>query len=422
MPGPQEAFILSEAMYPGFFGGRGAGKTVAGALKMWHHVTRHPGANGAIGLPNYDDIEKILLPTMRDLFGPPGSDWGYLEKKKQIVFPQLGSRAFILTAEEPEARGANLAWFWLDEIGKGTGFMRMFLNLQPALRQFGDGYDAYQGWVTSTPQVERPWVKQIWAEGTHPITEREIDNWKDRYPIFRARTVDNLNLPSSIRETLLHEWGGTRMAKQELEGEFISVTGIVFPELSESLHLRRPPPDTEFIATVVGIDFGQVEPTAMLEIKQDRSRKLWVTREFYKRNATSYDWLNTLAEWNTPLVFCDPSASQKDIQHWRQKWNINIKASKDRRHDRRMELWRNLIVPRQSDGLPGIYISPECQNTWNELTNLAVYTKKGSEVEEQRFSQGTLDHAYDAGAYALGYFEHGYIGRPQVTYAFARSA
>ena len=413
MPGPQADFVASRAAHPAFLGGRGSSKTVAGLLKMWTYVNQHPGANGAISFPVYDNIETIFLPEMRKFFGDvEGSEWIYKDKKRQLVFPQLGSRAFLLSAEEPErGRGLNLSWFWMEEVGIGGGHKILFFNLQPALRQFGSDYDFYQGWITSTPNVERPWLKQIWDEGVHPIGGEEIED-RHEYPIFPARTIDNPCLPQKEIRRLLREWGDSRMAQQELEGKFISIEGIVFPELREDIHLRTPPPDHEFIATVGGLDFGDASPTALLELKMDRSRKIWITREFYKRNATDDDWIKVAAEWNLPLILCDPSVSEKDLMSWRMRYAVNLQpamTARDRKE--RGRLWRTRLAVRE-DSFPGLYISGDCPNTWNEMINLARYVPKGQEDPADKFAPSTNDHAYDAGAYGMTYFERGYIGRP----------
>lgn len=421
-PGSQEEFVRSAAAHPAFLGGRGSAKTVAGLLKMWTYVHAHPGANGAISFPVYNDIETIFLPELRKFFGElEGIEWVYLEKKKQLVFPTLNCRAFLISAEEPDrGRGLNIAWFWMEEVGIGGGHKYLFFNLQPALRQFGDGYDFYQGWITSTPKVDRPWLKQIWDEGVHPITGALIEN-RERYPIFPARTVDNLCLPVSIREDLVREWANSREALQELEGQFISIEGIVYPELREEVHLLAPPPDHEFIAVVGGLDLGDASPTALLELKMDRSRRIWITKEFYKRSATDDDWIKEAADWNLPLVMCDPSVSEQDLRTWRMRYGVNIKpAMSARGFKERGRLWRTRLTIRE-DGNPGVYISPSCPNTWNEMINLAHYVPKGEEAPRDKFAPGTNDHAYDAGAYGMSYFERGYIGRPQKPFELVRA-
>ena len=99
MPGPQADFVASRAAHPAFLGGRGSAKTVAGLLKMWTYVNQHPGANGAISFPVYDNIETIFLPEMRKFFGDvEGSEWIYKDKKRQLVFPQRRRRTFASPA------------------------------------------------------------------------------------------------------------------------------------------------------------------------------------------------------------------------------------------------------------------------------------------------------------------------------------
>ena len=159
----------------------------------------------------------------------------------------------------------------------------------------------------------------------------------------------------------------------------------------------------------------------MIEWKMDRSRKLWATREFYMRDATAYDWGEVLADWGASLILCDPSVSEKEIVELRKKFGINIRpAMSVRRWKARVEGWRTRLCIQQ-DGYPGVYISPDCPNLWNELLNLAYYIKKGSEEVEESFAPGTLDHAWDAGAYGMSFFERGFIGAPRAPFELVRA-
>jgi phage terminase large subunit len=414
----QRNFVESEALYPGLFAGRGYSKTASGAFKLFRYAQKYPGAYGICTQPTIDAIERNLLPVIREHFGHlEGTVWIYKEKKQQLVFPTQRVTVFLRPGSEPDAcRGLTVAFGWMDEIGVEDQ-MQTFLQLQPALRQ--QGYPN-QLWVTSTPMVRRRWIQQIWVDHVFPPDPRNSLPAGD-YPAFYGETQDNPHLPEHIRKGLYASWQGTRLAAQELQGQFISVEGVAFPDLKPEVHFQEAPNGTEFIKTVVGLDFGGSAETAMLEIKMDRSRKLWVTREFYKRNATNYDWISEAKEWGAKLIICDPSASEKDLVHWRRTYGINIKRALDKRHDRRYALWLSHLAVKNEDKLPGIRISPTCTNLWEELTNLAHNQDRMGNPKED-WAPGTADHLYDAGAYALSYYEKGALGPAQPFATIVRAA
>ena len=99
---------------------------------------------------------------------------------------------------------------------------------------------------------------------------------------------------------------------------------------------------------------------------------------------------------------------------------VNIKpAMAARKFKERGRLWRTRLTIRE-DKSPDLYISPACPNTWNEMINLAHYVRKGEDDAQDSFAPGVHDHAYDAGAYGMSYFERGYIGRPQKTFELVK--
>jgi len=415
IPGPQRDFVVSEAPYPGYFAGRGAGKSIAGLIKLIHYATRNPGALLFATQPTNDGFEQNVLPAMREIWRDgEGSEWAFKEKKGQIVFPRLNVTVLLLSAEATiPGIGASFAAGWMDEIGIGNQ-RDLFLSLQPAMRQ--KGYD-HQIWVTSTPKVTYPWIKQIWVEHIHPLTRRELASWQGRYPTFHAHTKDNPWLPEEIKSQLLSEWEGSRWAAQELAGEFITVEGVAFPEFSRQIHVRafdgRPT-----ARRVVGIDFGQARPTALVEIVQDEGKKLWVVDSFYKRNAIEDDWVQWCADRKITKLVCDPTASEEQLIFWRGKYNIYMTPAKSNRRDERYKFWsQNIAV--KDDGRPNIYIDPKNEDLIAELENLAHAVTRGRNEPEDKWVPGSNDHAYDAGAYAGMEFE-GYYGTPHAPFALGR--
>jgi phage terminase large subunit-like protein len=192
-------------------GGRGAGKTRTGAewvkaLALGLFTPEFPQCKRiAIIASTYDDARRVmiegdsgLLALHHHMLRPR-----YEPTKRQLTWPN-GTVAHIYSAEEPEAlRGPQFDAAWCDELAKWRKVDAAWSNLQLALRMG----EIPQCVVTTTP---RP-IKLL----------RELMK-DDATLISRSRTADNThNLASSFLGDMEKRFGGTNLARQELEGELI---------------------------------------------------------------------------------------------------------------------------------------------------------------------------------------------------------
>jgi phage terminase large subunit-like protein len=119
-----------------------------------------------------------------------------------LEFP-TGALAFAYSGERPDKlRGPEHHVAWCDELAKWAYPQATWDNLKLGLR-LGAGP---QTLVTTTP---RPiaLVKQLAGD---PAVRVE-----------RGRTVDNPHLPHAFVEDVRGRYGGTRLGRQELEGEIV---------------------------------------------------------------------------------------------------------------------------------------------------------------------------------------------------------
>lgn len=410
MPGAQWDFVMSDAMYPGLFSGRGGGKTVATVVKAIKYVTEHPGAQGVMTEPTFPMVRDILVPAFRTVAGhleglSVGAGWEFKRGDMQIVFSALKSTIMLRPAEEyGRLRGLTLAFFAMDEIAEGYQH-EAFMILQPALRQ--EGYPV-QGWVSSTPHWQSPWLRQRWVDKANPRTGEPLT--AADYPRFTLWSQDNHHLPEGQIERLKESYGDTPLWAQEGRGEFIRVEGAAFPQFSEMVHVRLPG-DTKFVRKVVGLDFGASSPTAAIELGITEQNRVWAIREFYKRNCTDEEWVSTLGEWGSMNIRCDPQTSGAQIESYQRQTGLPIRAARTNNFQQRFRLLFSRLTIK-GDGQPGMYISPECPNLIAELQNLALAKPRGQDILLDKWEQGLMDHAYDAAAYGLMEFDYGGMPHP----------
>jgi phage terminase large subunit-like protein len=192
-------------------GGRGAGKTRAGAEWVRETVLAGVARNG--------DAERIALvgetiADVRDVMvnGPSGLlglDWGkgarprWIGTKRSLELPN-GAVALAFSSEDPESlRGPQFTAAWCDELAKwrypeATWDMLQFgLRLGQRPRQV----------VTTTPRPI-PLLKRIMADPHTTMT--------------KARTADNAaNLAAPFLTQVVARYQGTRLGRQELDAEFL---------------------------------------------------------------------------------------------------------------------------------------------------------------------------------------------------------
>ena len=418
MKGAQKDFFLSEAKHPAMLAGRGSGKTYALVSKGFALAIKNPGIRGCLTQPTFDMIRRNLVPVWEEQFGEIGGKGKVWEWKLwqagapgEIAF-QNGSLIDLRPADAPEKfRGATYGFFGMDEIAVQNQ-LHVFLALMPTLRQKGF---PLQGFVTSTPSGHQPWIRQIWLEHVNPFTESSLT--PENYPIFRAKTKDNWHLPKEELENWMEMFADTRFRSQELEGEFTALEGMAFEEFGD-IHIREMPEDTVIVRRVNGLDFGGSSPTSMHELCLDQSDRVWITKEFYQRNADDYDWIRKVEEWGSREIRCDPSRSESELEHLRKIYGLGgLKraAPHAKGFEDRVRLMRNRLRVRQ--GTPRIFFSRNCPNAISEMRNLAYPEPRPGEIDTKHWAKGCNDHAYDDINYGLSAFDRAgadYSYRPRI--------
>jgi len=204
----QQDFLDSPAIYRGFVGGRGAGKSFVGALDLL--LRAKPDRLYGVYAPTY--------PMLRDSswrsFLACGRRMHFLrEINKSELRVTLGNGAEVLfrSVDDPErARGPNLSGAWLDEASLMDA--EAYSIIIASLREGGE-----QGWLsaTFTPKGKMHWTYEVFG------------SQRPNSALFTARTVDNPFLPPTFAETLRAQYP-SQFAAQELDGAFLDPQGSVF--------------------------------------------------------------------------------------------------------------------------------------------------------------------------------------------------
>ncbi|MFN3462703.1 MAG: DNA-packaging protein [Terricaulis sp.] len=186
-----------------FLGGRGAGKTRAGA--EWVSELARRGRAGRIALigPTFHDVREVMIEGHSGLRSLHRERPVYEASRKRLVW-RNGAQAACLSAEDPDAlRGPQFDAAWCDELCFWSYPEKTLQTLEHGLRL---GVRPRMV-VTTTPRPIRA-LKQLLAAPDTAVT--------------RSSTFENReNLSPDFITALDQRWCGTVRHRQELLGELI---------------------------------------------------------------------------------------------------------------------------------------------------------------------------------------------------------
>jgi phage terminase large subunit-like protein len=221
--------------------GRGFGKTLTGANWLVGQALEQPGSRWAVLAPTYRDTRVTCIEGETGILGvvPPGESVEYRRNYLQIHFAN-GSVIYGLSADQPERiRGSNLWGAWVDELGSWRYAQTWYEGLIPALRK-GEHPRVV---VTATPRPTGL-IRDLLARDDGSVHVTRASTWEN---------ASNLAAPALAELRLRYE--GTRLGRQELEGELLTdVPGALWQRDQIEADRVRPQDVPEMVRVVVSVD------------------------------------------------------------------------------------------------------------------------------------------------------------------------
>lgn len=220
--------------------GRGFGKTRSGAEWLAEQAATHPDTEWAIVAPTWRDCRKVCIEGPSGLVKAllPG-ELESMNASDLLVRLSNGSRIYGYSADRPDRlRGANLSGAWVDEAAAMAHADELFSEaLMPALR-IGK---TPRTLITTTPRPIKL-LRELLAR-----TDGTVH-------VVRGSTWDNAaNLSRTAMAELRARYEGTRLGRQELEGELLEdIEGALWSrDVVDQTRVDKAPP---LARIVVGVD------------------------------------------------------------------------------------------------------------------------------------------------------------------------
>ena len=223
--------------------GRGFGKTRCGSetIRSWVCGSTPLGKGRysriALVAETASDARDVMVEGESGLLAVHSADFmpTYYPSKRRIEWPN-GAIATLYNATEPDQlRGPQHDAAWCDELAKWQFCQESWDQLQFGMR-LGDHPRTV---VTTTPRP-LPLIKKLVVD--------------EKVYVTRGSTFDNSdNMPESFLREIQNKYGGTRLGRQELEGEILNdIPGALWTRESIDGHRLKEAPDLERI--IVSVD------------------------------------------------------------------------------------------------------------------------------------------------------------------------
>lgn len=218
--------------------GRRWGKTRAGAEWVRDQVENHGARMVALVSDNAADVRDVMIEGASGILGvcPPWNRPVYEPSNRRLTWPN-GAQAHAYSAEDPEQlRGPGHDRAWADELGKWAPNRQKdtWDNLMMSLSE-----DGSRAIVTTTPRPT-PLVRALSKRHDVAVTLGHTRENRD-------------NLDPAYFESLLEQYEGTRLGRQELAGELLEDTpGALWTrKMIDDQRVGKAP---ELVRIVVAID------------------------------------------------------------------------------------------------------------------------------------------------------------------------
>ena len=223
-----------------YMGGRGAGKTRAGA--EWIRARVNAGKAGRIALvaATFAEARDVMIEGESGLLAvsSPIDRPRFEKSKRRLTWPN-GAIALCYSDDEPDMlRGAQNDTAWCDELAKWSYLEQAWDNLQLGLRLGATPQQV----ITTTPRALAA-LKSIIARSDTVLT--------------RGTSYDNrANLAPAFFTEIIRRYEGTRFGRQEIDAELLEdIAGALWTRrMLDSARLAPGTTPPQMARVVVGVD------------------------------------------------------------------------------------------------------------------------------------------------------------------------
>ena len=291
----QEEMIQSKKRFKVLNWGRRSGKTTTFAYEALGTALSVDKAKITYYAQTFGDARDIAWDIFLDVFG------GAVLKKNETLLEitvknlkggqsKVSLKGWESVATAQKGRGTENDLLLIDEVAYCRGFKQYWDTvLEPTLLTTNG-----RAIFGSTPNGFNDFYE----------LSNKAQNNKDWF-YSHATSYDNIhNDPDFLNKKKL-EISEDRFC-QEYLADFRKTEGLVYKEFIREHHLFNDKEQIDIDLIIGGVDFGFVNPAAIVGVKRDKRGVYWVFDEYYKKEQTDAQVADIVAIKNFQKVFPDP--------------------------------------------------------------------------------------------------------------------
>lgn len=242
-------------------GGRGAGKTWAGAHWLAERALSEPAGEWVVAAPTFRDVRVTCVEGPSGLLAALGARVARYVRSLGELRLANGAVIYGVSADEPDRfRGANLRGAWADELAAWSA-PDSWDQLALATR-----IGAARTVVTTTPRPT-------------PLV-RGLISRPDTVTVRAATWANEANLSAEFLEMLRRQYEGTRLGRQELLAEILDdVPGALWTlSMIEAARWVGPVPDLTRVVVAVdpAVTSGESSDETGIVVAGTDGERVWV--------------------------------------------------------------------------------------------------------------------------------------------------
>ena len=215
-------------------GGRGAGKTEAGARYVLAHL-RYYGSRARVGVgaPTHADVRDVCAEGPSGLLTIAGSEFIYNRSTTSAKHRDGGYVKFMSADEPARWNGPQWSLLWADELA-------LWKEDSWHQAQFGVRLGPHPRIIATTTPKARKFVKALSERADTVVTH--------------GTTYQNTALAARVMTRLEDRYAGTRLGRQELMGEFVGdIEGALWQSDWIDSARKAEPPEIYTMTEVEGV-------------------------------------------------------------------------------------------------------------------------------------------------------------------------
>lgn len=354
--------------------GRRFGKTTLSILEMIGKAISKRDTHVAYIAPTYQQARDIA--------------WQELKKWALPAITNVNESRLEITLKSQD-KGLSTIWLrgWESiETLRGQRFDFIVIDEVASMRN----------WLTNWQEVIRPTLTDTKGDAMFISTPKGFNHFYDLFCVkdadyrsFHYTSYDNPFLDPLELNKARDEITEDRFA-QEYLADFRKTEGLVYKEF-DRFKCVYSDANINSIESIVSIDWGFTNPSAVLYIAKDYDHTFWVQSEWYKTGKTTAEIIEYAQSLNANSYYADPAEPDR-IEEMRRKGLRVKEVNKD--------VIAGIDAVRELFKSGKLKIHESCQFLINELETYSYKEKKANQNEPEEPIKEN-DHALDALRYAL---------------------